>query len=1317
MTFSLVRRVVAGASAAVLGTLGIAAGAPAAAAATSSDSSFSRAASPSPGSGPEKSKPAGHVTAHHNNGLHGKIVSGHPHGTPTKAALRAGLRDGQAAGAAGTPPPPMQADDLAYDKGPIMQTTTTYLIFWNPDGSTITNAAKGLETQFLTDVGGNYYNILSQYYDNDGGTTHNIRPVTHFGGAYTDTTAYPHDGSTSHPVTDGDVQQEVQRAFNAHPEWQAPGLNTLYHVVLGEGIEFCEDNDKSYCTYSTGTHGIGAYHSSFSVDGTDVVYANDGNDAGRSCFGESTSPNDYDADGDVSTMSHEMFEAITDPLGSAWRTPSSRPDYGGQEIGDLCAYQYGTTATDGTNLVMNGHKYQVQEEWSNQKSDSGPAKADYAGCDVASGAVEGADKYAACSANVLPANDDGSTDTVTLPFPVNFFSEQFTTATVNNNGNITFDGPQWTYTPYGLLSTAHEIIAPYFGDVDTRGAGSGLVTYGGEAASGGHPAYFCVNWLDVGYYGSHTDKENSFQLLLIDRSASTHVAGDFDIVFNYDKVQWETGDASGGSGGLGGSPAVVGYSNGQNAALELPGSDLTGAFEDDGYFALTQGSRNSSVPGRYVFPVRNSGAPTGGTIHGTVTTDLYATLVRSAPVQACDTDSGACTLTQTNGQGIYSLAGLPPGNYMVQVNPPAGSSLFPDYDATTLPANGNAQIDFDLVGGAKVPDSVSLTYHRVNADGTPVLEWTKTTDILFEGCPNGQATVVVAMKDGSGSVTAPLTIDHFGIGIYTGQIPDLYPHVGAATVTITNTCPGSADQTVHFSVYVDPAGVVVDQNGNPIGGATVTLLRSDSSDGPFVAVPDGSALMSPGNRTNPDVTTADGTFGWDVMAGYYEVQASNAGCTDPANPLSTTVTSDSFAVPPPMTTLRLVLNCPAGGDTTPPVVQVSPQTYEANATGGYTGPVGGVTISDPDDATSVLTLTSDKPALLPLGSTTINYTVSDPAGNHSEAAQVVTVVDTTPPTITCPPDYAGTFTPAPATGTATATDIEDAHPTITSNAPTAFEPGTTTVTWKATDSSSNAATCAQQVSMHAATSTLYTGTQIVNVGTPMSAEATLSSAATACMAHQPLSFTLDRNPTSGAAGPYNLAAGVTNASGTVSSSPIGTTGWQEGVYEVTVTYAGIAGTCDPSADMATVTVASPGDASSGGGWYTLSGSGRVNFGYTVRKQTNGTYSGQFTLVNNGKWRLKGTLNTYSKTGNSGATGGVGTLYWWNSSLNGGLGGWAQAATNVSFTASFADKGTGAKNQQPDTFGLHVNYTPQSPQPSTLPNSSPVALKGGDIRVA
>ena len=251
------------------------------------------------------------------------------------------------------------------------------------------------------------------------------------------------------------------------------------------------------------------------------------------------------------------------------------------------------------------------------------------------------------------------------------------------------------------------------------------------------------------------------------------------------------------------------------------------------------------------------------------------------------------------------------------------------------------------------------------------------------------------------------------------------------------------------------------------------------------------------------------------------------------------------------------------------------------------------------------------------------------------------------------------------------------------------------------------------------TTLLYNGGQVAGIGSSFQAGALLSSPSSACVGGQMISFSLDVNPLNGSAGPYSLGSATTNSSGQ-STLSVSTTGWQEGIYIIMASFAGTS-SCDPSSDSATLTAAAPGNSATGGGWYTLSSSGRVNLGFNVRKAdnkctSNCAYKGNLLLMNNGKWKLKGTLNTYVKSSTGvGTAGGVGDLYWWDASLNGGLGDWALAKAGVTYTISFYDGGSG-KKVKTDTFGISIKYTPVSPQPSSLPNSGLTPLKGGDIKV-
>lgn len=218
------------------------------------------------------------------------------------------------------------------------------------------------------------------------------------------------------------------------------------------------------------------------------------------------------------------------------------------------------------------------------------------------------------NSNTLPANDDGSTGLVNIGFGINYFGTTYNNLFVNNNGNVTFTAPLGTFTPFGLTGAGiPPIIAAFFADVDTRGAGSGLTKYG-NGAFGGRNA-FGVTWEDVGYFNSQTNKLNTFQLLIVDRADTG--TGNFDIVLNYAKIQWETGGASGGSNGLGGSPARVGFSNGSGVPgtnFELAGSGVSGAFLDNGPAGtrLIDNRIGSQQSGQYIFGARNGQLPTAG---------------------------------------------------------------------------------------------------------------------------------------------------------------------------------------------------------------------------------------------------------------------------------------------------------------------------------------------------------------------------------------------------------------------------------------------------------------------------------------------------------------------------------------------------------------------------------------------------------------------------------------------------------------------------------------------------------------------------------
>lgn len=196
-------------------------------------------------------------------------------------------------------------------------------------------------------------------------------------------------------------------------------------------------------------------------------------------------------------------------------------------------------------------------------------------------------------------SDDGSSAAIDItpvfgPAGVNFFGASYASLFINTNGNLTFASPLQEFTPFGIPGSAVPIVAAFFADVDTRGDGtppeSNAIYYDLDTTN----RVFTATWDSVGYFAGHTDKRNSFQIRLMDRGS-----GDFDMEWRYERLEWTTGDASGGSGGLGGTPARAGYARGNGGTfLEFPESGDQTAMLD-----LVNRS-NVREAGRFVFTVR-----------------------------------------------------------------------------------------------------------------------------------------------------------------------------------------------------------------------------------------------------------------------------------------------------------------------------------------------------------------------------------------------------------------------------------------------------------------------------------------------------------------------------------------------------------------------------------------------------------------------------------------------------------------------------------------------------------------------------------------
>jgi hypothetical protein len=258
------------------------------------------------------------------------------------------------------------AGPLSYHSGGvIMPTVTTFAIFWNPpklqDG-TPTSIPAHYQTvikNMLADYSGHGLGSNNtQYYQTVGSTTTYIQNVGKFGGFFVDTALYPPSGCTdpatpSGCITDAQIQTEIKKVMKKKL-WK-PGITNMYLLFTAPGEGSCTAFGCAYTMYC-------AYHG-FVSSGTPIIYANEPYGEASVCqVPGAPSPNgDIPADTAATAASHELTEAITDPMLNAWFASD------GEEIGDICAYDYGSVTWDGgfANQMWNGNFYLLQQQYDN----------------------------------------------------------------------------------------------------------------------------------------------------------------------------------------------------------------------------------------------------------------------------------------------------------------------------------------------------------------------------------------------------------------------------------------------------------------------------------------------------------------------------------------------------------------------------------------------------------------------------------------------------------------------------------------------------------------------------------------------------------------------------------------------------------------------------------------------------------------------------------------------------------------------------------------------------------------------------------------
>lgn len=158
-------------------------------------------------------------------------------------------------------------------------------------------------------------------------------------------------------------------------------------------------------------------------------------------------------------------------------------------------------------------------------------------------------------------NDDGFSGPINLGFSLNFFGSNYSQFFINNNGNVSFGAGISNFIPTGLTGASSPVISPYFADVDTRNAASGVVHLRTDIAN-----EVIVTWDNVGRFDAHGDLLDSFQLVV--RGSNFAVPnGEGTIGFFYRDMPWIATDTS--------TTAAVGFGNGAGGFEALQGSNTS----------------------------------------------------------------------------------------------------------------------------------------------------------------------------------------------------------------------------------------------------------------------------------------------------------------------------------------------------------------------------------------------------------------------------------------------------------------------------------------------------------------------------------------------------------------------------------------------------------------------------------------------------------------------------------------------------------------------------------------------------------------------
>ncbi len=243
--------------------------------------------------------------------------------------------------------------DLINNGGNVVESAESHAIFMNPSGKCTVAACWGDPVGFLDDLGiSDFIHVTDQYV----GLSANQRYTA---GASAMINFTPRKA----PFTNRNMLAIVHAVAALTGQ---TGYGHVYHVFLPPRTDVCLTSSDKIC-YSPNhpKHFVFcAYHGSVTFsDIGHVLFSVEPFQNVRGCQVGPGTPNGQLVDSTDNTLSHELFETITDPDGDAWWNSANLSLFG-EEIGDECIF----LGPAGTPSFMIGNKnYAVQLEYANSQ--------------------------------------------------------------------------------------------------------------------------------------------------------------------------------------------------------------------------------------------------------------------------------------------------------------------------------------------------------------------------------------------------------------------------------------------------------------------------------------------------------------------------------------------------------------------------------------------------------------------------------------------------------------------------------------------------------------------------------------------------------------------------------------------------------------------------------------------------------------------------------------------------------------------------------------------------------------------------------------